>query len=160
MLPTSVISREIRSMSHPLRVLVVGTLPPPIGGSSVSLQQLVTALGQRDDVRVMLVNTAGVRGHFVKGVLRFAAIILRVFVAAARADVISVHTVPTGLPFMGPVVWTAARLWRRALMIRMFGGRNCLAVTGGRGAIDRWFIRRFLRRICGSLTQQTEGFQI
>lgn len=130
------------SSTAPITVLVIGTLPPPIGGAGVSLQQLVGALRGRNDIRVIMVNTGGVRRHPIVGPFRFLAIAWRVFWGACRADVVSLQPVPTGLPFMGPIAWTSARLWRKPFMIRMFGGQNYLELTGLGGAMARWFIRR------------------
>jgi glycosyltransferase involved in cell wall biosynthesis len=125
-----------------VRVMVIGTLPPPVGGAGVSLQHLVRALGERGDIRVILVNTSGVRGRPWTAAFRFAAIVWRVLTGAARADVVSLQAAPSGLPYIGPFAWAAARLFRRPLMIRLFGGESFLDGRGLRAAMKRWLIRR------------------
>jgi glycosyltransferase involved in cell wall biosynthesis len=130
------------SSVQPLTILIIGTLPPPIGGAGVSLQQLVDALRQRADVRVIMVNTGGVRGHPFTGLFRFLAIIWRIIWNTRRADVVSLQPVPTGVPYIGPFAWAAARLWRKPFMIRMFGGLDYRAVGGLRGVLVRAIVRR------------------
>lgn len=126
----------------PITILLIGTLPPPVGGAGVSLKQLSERLAQLDDVRVIMVNTGGVRGHRFTGVFRFFAIIGRIFRGALQADVVSLQPVPTGLPFIGPFAWAAAAIFGKPFMIRMFGGEDFLDVPGVRGSIVRWLVRR------------------
>src|SRR5204863_5700210 len=97
---------------------------------------------QRGDIRVIIVNTGGVRGHLLTGPLRLAWIIWRIFWNARMADVVSLHPAPSGLPYVGPFVWAAARVWRKPFMIRMFGGLDYLAIPGLRGRLVRWLVRR------------------
>ncbi len=131
-----------RLADHTITILLIGTLPPPVGGAGVSLKQLVDGLSRMDDVRVLMVNTGGVRGRPLTGCFRFLAIIARIFRGAMHADVVSLQPVPTGLPFVGPFVWLAALLFGKPFMIRMFGGQDFLAVPGIRGSMVRWLVRR------------------
>ena len=125
-----------------MTVLIIGTLPPPVGGAGVSLKQLVDGLSRMDGVRVIMVNTGGVRGHPLTGGFRFFGIIVDIFRGASRADVVSLQPVPSGLPFVGPFAWAAAALFGKPFMIRMFGGEDYLSVPGVRGMMVRWLVRR------------------
>lgn len=124
-----------------LRLLLIGTLPPPVGGAGVSLGHLSKALAARSDVQLLMVNTGGVRGHPFAGLLRFCKIASRIVLAGRRVDVISLQPVPSGLPFIGPFAWLSSRLWRKPFIIRMFGGQDFLAVRGIRGAMVRFLVR-------------------
>lgn len=130
------------ALARPIRVMIIGTLPPPIGGAGVSLQHLVNLLGERSDVRVTMVNTSGVRGRPLTAPFRFAWIVCRMLVGAARAEVVSLQSMPSGIPFIGPFAWLAARIWKRPLMIRMFGGESFLEGQGLGAALMRWIVRR------------------
>ncbi|GJQ26860.1 MAG: hypothetical protein HBSAPP02_18920 [Phycisphaerae bacterium] len=130
------------ALARPIRVMIIGTLPPPIGGAGVSLQHLVNLLGERSDVRVTMVNTSGVRGRPLTAPFRFARIVCRMLVGAARAEVVSLQSMPSGIPFIGPFAWLAARIWKRPLMIRMFGGESFLEGQGLGAALMRWIVRR------------------
>ncbi|MBI5765234.1 MAG: glycosyltransferase family 4 protein [Planctomycetes bacterium] len=133
---------ETREAAGAITILLIGTLPPPVGGAGVSLKQLFERLTQLEDVRVIMVNTGGVRGHRVTGLFRFIAIVGRIFRGALQADVVSLQPVPSGLPFIGPFAWLAAALFGKPFMIRMFGGEDFLDVPGLRGSIVRWLVRR------------------
>lgn len=124
-----------------LRILLIGTLPPPMGGAAVSLKHLADALGRRDDTELLMVNTSGVRGHTVLGSFRFARILWRIFVLARRCEVVSFQAAPTGLPWLGPFVVAFARLWGKPLIIRKFGGRDYLDFIGIRGVLARRVVR-------------------
>ncbi len=126
---------------RPVSVLIVGTLPPPLGGAGVSLKLLVDALLQRQDISVRLVNTSGVRGNPLTGPFRFLAVVWRIFTHARRVEVVSLQAAPTGLPLIGPFVQAAARLWGKPLLVRKFGGIDYLDFKGWRG----WLARRVVR---------------
>lgn len=124
-----------------MNILIIGTLPPPLGGASVSLSQLIGSLQRRGDLEVQVVNTSGVRGHPVLAVPRFLRIVMSIIWKARCADVISLQPVPSGLPYIGPVVWLASRIWRKPLMIRMFGGIEVHEVGGIHGRLAQFFVR-------------------
>lgn len=124
-----------------VRILMIGTLPPPMGGAGVSLKHLVDALAQRDDVELLMVNTSGVRGHAVLGPIRFIHILWRIFALTRRCEVVSLQAAPTGLPLVGPFVYVFAKLWGRPLMVRKFGGKDYLAFAGIRGFLARRVVR-------------------
>ncbi len=131
-----------QTSKSPVRVMIIGTLPPPVGGAGVSLQHLVNLLGERGDVRVTMVNTSGVRGRLLTAPFRFAAIIWRMMQNAFRVDVVSLQSMPSGIPFIGPFAWLVARLGGRPFMIRMFGGESFLEGRGPGAVIMRWIVRR------------------
>lgn len=135
-----------------VRVLMIGTLPPPMGGAAVSLKHLADALARRDDVELLMVNTSGVRGHLVLGPFRFIRILWRVFILTRRCEVVSFQAAPTGLPVLGPFVVAFARIWGRPLMIRKFGGKDYLAFAGIRG-----FLARRVVRACDLYLAQTKA---
>lgn len=123
-----------------MRILVIGTLPPPLGGASVSLSQLVSALQQRPELSIDVVNTSGVRGHALMGGIRFLGIALQILWKARTADIVSLQPVPSGLPYIGPIVWLSVKLWRKPLMIRMFGGQEVHEIGGLRGKAAQFFV--------------------
>lgn len=110
------------SRARPLRVLLIGSLPPPVGGTAISFQLLVNQLRDREDVICWIVNTAGIRGHIILGPFRLLAVFVRIFVLSFRANVISLHQVPTGLQYLGPFVLACAWLSRSPLVLRIFAG--------------------------------------
>ncbi|MDJ0786640.1 MAG: glycosyltransferase family 4 protein [Myxococcota bacterium] len=107
----------------PLRILLVGPLPGPIGGVGRSFQQLVDELRARDDVRIHVVDTF--RGESGLGLgdawlaLRVAWHSLR---AARDSDVVTFHASSRATVLFGPLIRGIARLTGRPFLLREFGG--------------------------------------
>lgn len=107
-------------MTPPLRLMLIGSRPPPLGGTTVLFDQLAGALQLRDDVDLTLVDTSPVPGE---GSQRRAGRLLRSFVAGLRrAELVSVHASPPGLVWFGALVRAACAMARVPLVIRVFGG--------------------------------------
>jgi glycosyltransferase involved in cell wall biosynthesis len=108
---------------RPLRVLLIGSLPPPIGGTSVSLRQLRDELSALPGVDVTVVDTMR-RG----GASRAAAALSGVRTAAAclagirRADVVTFHASTPGTVWIAPLLLAACRALGRPFVLREFGG--------------------------------------
>jgi len=105
-----------------LRVLVIGSFPPPIGGTSVSLETLTRELKRHDEVAVVTLNTGGIRGRPVLGFYGLVALFFKIIVYVFRVDVMSVHLSNDPFPFLGPFAVLASRLSRTPLILRRFGG--------------------------------------
>lgn len=107
--------------NKPLQILVIGTLPPPIGGTTVLMQCLVNALKENTDVDVCVVNGGALREIGFCGFYRFAALPFRIFAAVRKVDVVTLHcsNLSIGLP-----VLLASRVLRKPLIIRKFGGND------------------------------------
>lgn len=110
-----------------LRLLVVGSLPPPIGGATVSLLRFVETLRQSLGVELRVIDTAGGRRA---GVRRGLGTALELARAVAASDVVSVHVSPTGLTTLALACVAAARALGRPVIVRVFGGGGHTAVRG------------------------------
>lgn len=89
-----------------------------------------------------LVPTPPVRDRKLASLFRIPAELARVFWAAHSADVISLHCGGAAIGPRGAAVALIARLWRKPLVIRTFGGMDFRTQAGRlRGAV----IRRVLR---------------
>ena len=106
----------------PIRILMIGPEPPPVGGTTVLFRSLVEALGDRPGITVTVVNTVGVRGSGAAGPLRLLRLAWSVFRGMRGADVAALHVSTTGLHLLGPLAVCAARRSRIPLIIRKFGG--------------------------------------
>ena len=105
----------------PLRLLLLGSLPPPAGGTTLLFAQLVEALRRRSDVALSVIDT-GARGAASRAVA-----LARTLAALPRADVISLHASPPGIARAGPLLLRAGV----PLVVRVFGGSLDLALTQG-----------------------------
>lgn len=125
-----------------LSVLVIGSLPPPIGGTSVSLQHLVIALGKREDIRLEVINTAGIRNFGLRGSYRFLCLVKELVAIVRRTDVVTLHVGLHALPAIASILWAICRLSGRPLLIRRFGGNDHRELRGLAFRLVDWTIRR------------------
>jgi glycosyltransferase involved in cell wall biosynthesis len=128
--------------SKPLRILIIGTLPPPIGGTTVLLQCLVKALKQNPDVELSVVDTGGVRGKGLRGALRVAALPYRMLAGMIGTDVVSLHCCTPSLPFVGMGVLLFSRLFAKPVIIRKFAGTDYRDFGRVRGLLSEFVLRR------------------
>lgn len=131
------------SQTAPLRLLIIGPMPPPYTGTTTLLEYLVKILGARDDVSLYVLNTLGVRGAGIRGPLRLFGLLLRAWRHARSADLVSVHCSTTGLHIIGPLAFLVARLAGRPLVVRKFAGDDYNATLGPIGRrVARFVLRR------------------
>ncbi len=105
-----------------MNLLLIGALPPPVGGTTVLFKQLVDDLRASDglNIRVIDVSRPTVGGlHNVVHALRCLALLCW---HLPWASVVSFHASLTGAITFGPMVHLAARLFWRKWVFRGFGG--------------------------------------
>lgn len=110
----------------PLKIALIGSLPPPIGGTSVSFEHLVAYLDGNEAVQTLVVDTSGIRGAGRKAFLSFLALLLRLVKAALEADVVTLHVCTSSLPSFGLLVLGICCLFRKPFIVRKFGGTDYL----------------------------------
>jgi glycosyltransferase involved in cell wall biosynthesis len=107
----------------PLRILLIGPLPPPLGGTTVSFRQLIRELADKDDVACDVVDTSrGESGGALKSQWIALRTALRLVPLVRRADVVTFHASTEATVRFGPIVLAVCRLLRRPLLVREFGG--------------------------------------
>lgn len=106
----------------PLHILMIGPLPPPVGGTTVLFKRLGDSLCDRDDVTVSVIGSSGVRGRGPGAIPEFCGLAWRILQGVRRCDVVALHASTSGVPIIGPFVACLTRIWRRPLILRKFGG--------------------------------------
>jgi glycosyltransferase involved in cell wall biosynthesis len=125
-----------------MRILLIGPLPPPLGGTTVMFAQMVRELPAVADVEISVIDTS--RGNAMGRIAElFAA--LRVLVQLpshlATADVVTFHASPPATAYFGPILLLLCRIWRRPLLVREFGGSLDVDYAA-LGPIPRWLVER------------------
>jgi len=115
-----------------VRLLIIGSLPPPVGGTTVLLRSLVEDLQGRRDVSVRVVNTSGVRGFGLRGVVRLVGVFSRILWGAMRADVVTSHVHLSSMHLTVPLALFAAHVFRKPFLLRLFGGKDPAALSPSR----------------------------
>jgi phenylacetate-CoA ligase len=131
-----------RADGRPLRVLMIGPEPPPVGGTTVLFMSLVEALEARDDVAIRVLRTQGVRGSGLGAPPALCGLISRVERTLAWSDVVALHVSTTGLHVLGPLVLHLARRASKPLLIRKFGGTDFSTFPWFRRRLIMWALRR------------------
>lgn len=124
-----------------VNIALIGTLPPPVGGTSISFGHLKRSLEERDDAQVKVVNTGGIRGRGLYGIWRFVQVLGEILGAVRDVDVVTLHIGLHALPLIGPFVVLSCWLFRKPLLIRRFGGNDHRELQGLALRIGEWVIR-------------------
>jgi glycosyltransferase involved in cell wall biosynthesis len=123
------------------RVLLIGPLPPPIGGTRVSFRHLVEFLSEQPELTISVVELRPVRRNPMRSFSSAIALIVGLIFRIPRADVVSLHCNPSALSVLGLIVVLLAKVTRKPLMVRTFGGLPFLREYRGiRRALTRWVL--------------------
>jgi glycosyltransferase involved in cell wall biosynthesis len=116
-----------------MRILLVGTMPPPSGGTTILLKLLLEQLFQCQGIEVFVVNTGGLVG----GLLRLSLQLLR---RIPSCDVVTIHlSRPSGA--LG--ILFLARLFHKPVVLRFFGGADPRESSR---AVDRLCFKPIIRQ--------------
>lgn len=125
-----------------ISILLIGPLPPPIGGDTTLFSYLVEDLLRNDQFDVQTLNTA--RGSLWNNQLVNLWAALRVVAGilshGARVDIVSFHANRRGMFMFGPLVYAITRLYRKPLAMRLFGGWFHKYYEA-RGRFGQWLLR-------------------
>lgn len=110
--------------SAPIRILLIGPLPPPAGGDTRHFSTLVRDLGSHGRFSVKVVNTS--RGLLHSNVRLNVQTLVRALCTVAlygrRVDILSFHAGDRGMALAGPLLVMLGKLLRLPTIVRLFGG--------------------------------------
>jgi glycosyltransferase involved in cell wall biosynthesis len=128
-----------------IHLLLIGPLPPPMGGDTRHFETLVEDLRGNPEFELTLVNTS--RGEAYHHPFHNLRVTLRtlwaLFRHAWRVDVISFHASDRGLQYFAPLVALVRRLSGRRTILRIFGG-SFGDYYASRGSFTRAWLRHFV----------------
>lgn len=136
-----------------LRILMIGPLPPPTGGTRVLFSNLLSALRGHEDVQITVMETPPVRKQKVRAFFHTLSQAFRILRVARRVDVITLHTTTSALHVRGPFIRLIASLNHVPFLIHTFGGSLYREEYGG---IRSWFIRTALCKTSVYLAESRE----
>lgn len=134
-------TRDIR----PLRLLLFGYLPPPVGGVRLLFQQLVHDLEPMPGIRLRVVTLTGKRRNRIARAWGLARAGLIALWRIPGCDVVSLHPTNTALAVLGPWIFVCSRLFRKPMLVRKFGG-NFARVFSSWPVWLRWIMTRTVMR--------------
>lgn len=121
------------------RHLIIGSLPPPVGGTTVALAGLVDALRARADLEVDVVDTSP-GSPAGRGPAAAWSLAWRIIRGVRAADSVALHASVGALLGASPLLVAACRLLGRPLLLRGFGGDIDTVIAAG----PRWRALPFL----------------
>jgi len=106
-----------------ISLLLIGPLPPPVGGTTVSFKELVDSLLSMHVQSVYVVDTARQKQKRLLGRLFFLSkMISRIFWLVPQVDVVGLHASQSSTLFMGVLLRAYSKLFGKPLIYRGFGG--------------------------------------
>jgi glycosyltransferase involved in cell wall biosynthesis len=108
-----------------MRLLLIGHLSSHVSGSSLSFEQLVDILRNNDRVEVEVVNTARparLTSNWLVNAVVALKVTASVLLCLRKIDVVTFHASRSAIMLYGPVLFLLARLFRKPLVVRLFGG--------------------------------------
>ncbi len=128
-----------------IRILLVGPLPPPMGGNTRHFRTLVDDLNRHAGFSIRLINTS--RGHEHSRRISNIVAALRTMLALVAnlrgADIVSYHASNRGMLLFGPLVVALGKLVNKPTVLRIFGG-SFGDVYGNQNGIVKAVIRRLI----------------
>jgi glycosyltransferase involved in cell wall biosynthesis len=105
-----------------MNLLLVGALPPPIGGTTVLFKQLVQDIPQKCEVRLRVIDISRSKVGGVHDVIHAFRCLALLLWHLPWASVMSFQTSKRGAITFGPIIHIISRLLRRRWIFRGFGG--------------------------------------
>lgn len=129
------------TLDKPIKILLIGPLPPPLGGATVLFQQLVNDLSKRDDIKVIVLNTARRKRNLFTNIFNWFRIVLGILWSVPHVHIVSFHTAAGGVLFLAPIIWFVGKVFRKKSVLRRFAGRSDLQYEQLPSALQ-WLVRR------------------
>lgn len=106
-----------------ISLLLIGSLPPPIGGTTILFKQLCDELSALDNVDISVIDTAEINANCLYiSLIRWVRFLFDLINHVRKCDVISFHaSVGAGVRFT-PIIVLLGWLFERPVIFRGFGG--------------------------------------
>jgi glycosyltransferase involved in cell wall biosynthesis len=122
--------------------MLIGPATPEPGGTTVSFRHLRHALCSQPQTVVTVLDSYGIRGSGIRAPLRLLRLLRGVVLGARRHDVISLHAMPTALPYVAWFLPLIAKLYGKPLIYRSFGGMYYDELSWPKRMLARHVLRR------------------
>ncbi|WP_342349997.1 glycosyltransferase [uncultured Nitrospira sp.] len=105
-----------------MTILLIGPLPPPLGGATVLFNQLVGDLTERNDLSVEVINTTRTDRTPAKNLMQGLRSLVSLMRRIRHVDVVGFHASIRGAVLFGPVFAFVCYVFGRPWIFRGFGG--------------------------------------
>lgn len=128
-----------------IRILLVGPLPPPMGGNTRHFLTLVDDLNRQDGFSIKLINTSrgNEHSHPMSNAVTALKTMLTLVANLRNADIVSYHASNRGMLLFGPLIVTLGKLVNKPTVLRIFGG-SFGDLYGSQNGIVKAIIRKLI----------------
>lgn len=102
--------------------LLIGALPPPVGGTTVLFDQLVRELSDRENINITVIDTRVELQGWPGKIVTLIQVIGRGLKSIREVDSVGFHGSINGAMLFFPILKIICFLYRRPLILRTFGG--------------------------------------
>ncbi len=125
---------------HVLKILMIGPVPPPVGGARVLFKSTVDYMDDLDEIEQTVLPLWSLNDHRIQKILIAFRLFFQVLFRGFRYDVISFWTSRNGMLYFGPFLRLISALTGTPLVIRLFGIGSSRLDTE-LNALERWLTR-------------------
>lgn len=104
------------------RILLIGPLPPPLGGATVLFSQLVDELRTDPNLRITVINTARDNNSVLRNFSSFGKVLMTLINEVSSHDVVGFHASNKGALLFAPFVYLVCKFNHKPWLFRGFGG--------------------------------------
>src|SRR6266851_841961 len=107
-----------------IRILLIGPLPPPMGGDTRHFATLVADLRVHEAFEVRVIDTSRGSEHsnWLRNILESLRATARIVLQLKDADIVSYHASDRGMFLFGPIVVALCKIAGKPSILRVFGG--------------------------------------
>lgn len=100
------------------KLLLIGPLPPPLGGATVLFELLAEELKSCNNCEFHVINS-NINKSNPFAIFR---LLYEIYVQSSKADLINLHASYRGVVVLAPFLFLISRLLKKKLIFRLFGG--------------------------------------
>ena len=134
--------KDSKNPDRKKRILLIGGLPPPLGGISVSFKQLVDELSSRDDIQIDILDFNKDRYKSSGTWKHYWHFLTSIFIKIPHNDIVTVYMATTAMPTAGLFLLIICRIFRKKFILRKAAGLDYLALGLFRGLLADWVARQ------------------
>lgn len=115
---------------------------PKVSGTVISFKHLIASLGDCEHLKIEVVDTGKIRtDSLFKTLWNYSSCVFGLCRSVPSSDVVTIHLSPGGFAFIGPVIIFLAKLFKRPILFRLFGGQDISSLSWLQREISLFFLK-------------------
>ena len=127
-----------------MNILMIGPVPPPVGGTTVLFQLLLDELKGKKNLHYVLVNTARNKRNLFSGLIMLLTVCIKLLNNLQKNDIVSYHSSVGGSMKLGPIIYVFCKLYKKPVVFRGFGGNYPAWYESRPGPVKWLFLKTVL----------------